>query len=485
MAMKIKSHYDLSTLRVELLADDDPPAVRCTLEFTRDHLPEIAAEWQVSTADLGLPSMLDCAESHGRGYPFELPGGMAAELGGRLADDAFPGRPLWLHLVKPYGNLGVLPWEQMLAPHLPVPMLRLPDFIVEPVRSRRSITVVLCADDGPGAPDEQADTIAALAATISHSIPLPATVHIFTSAQLYDLLRARKSAVGWADQVLLHDPSTAVTGGRYAGQPKGYAGPEESTSSDSAVRQDPNAWLDWIRDAMCGESVDVMHFLAPAVIRLDQGALTLTGSPGGGRDTGLSVIPTAALTRFTMQLGAWACVFSSPHGNPSEMGLRLVATTLADLRPTTLMHHELRLDPGLTALGDGYRLITSPAPGRPPADPSVFLYCQPFQVVTEPRKDELLTAAAPVAEPSAKVRSLLADASTPTWVSTSQRYVEQYEWRLHQWQDPEQIPAPEVLSTGVARALELIQGVVDRYADAPTPTLDPAPVVDISAREQP
>jgi hypothetical protein len=37
----------------------------------------------------------------------------------------------------------------------------------------------------------------------------------------------------------------------------------------------------------------------------------------------------------------------------------------------------------------------------------------------------------------------------------------------------------------VTRALELIQGVVDRYADAPTPTLDPAPVVDISDREQP
>jgi hypothetical protein len=480
MAMIIKRHYDLSTLRVELLADDDPPAVRCDLEFTRDHVPETAASWQLSTVDLGLPSMLDCAESQGAGYEFRLPAEMAAQLGGRLTDDAFPGRPLWLHLVKPYGNLGVLPWEQLLAPHLPVPVLRLPDFIVEPVRSRRSITVVLCADDGPGDPDEQADTIARLATTIARSIPLPATVHIFTTAQLYDRLRARRSAVEWADRVLLHDPSATLDIGRRAAEH------QDGDSADSAVRQDPNVWLDWIRDAMCGESVDVAHFLAPAVLRLGQGAVTLSGTPADPRDTGLTVVPTAALTRFTLQLGAWACVFSSPVGNPSEMGLRLVATTLADLRPTTLMHHEMRLDPGLTALSEGYRLICSPSPGRPPADPSVFLYCQPFQVETEPRKDELLAAATAPAgsEPTEKVRSMLAGASTPAWVSTSQRYVEQYEWRLHQWQDPEQIPAPEVLSSGVSRALELIQGVVDRYADAPTTTLEPAPVVDISAREQ-
>ncbi|HEU4350234.1 MAG TPA: hypothetical protein VFR35_20850 [Actinoplanes sp.] len=478
MAMQIKRHYDLSALRVTLLADDDPPSVECALEFTRDHVPETVASWRATTAELGLPPVLDCLDSRGQGYPFTLPQAMIGELASALRKDAFPGRPLWLHLVKPYGHLGLLPWEQLLVPDLPVPVLRLPDFIVEPVRSRQSITVVLCADDGPGDQDEQAATVMQLAAKVSHAIPLPASVHIFTTAGLYRRLRSMRSPVEWADRVLLHDPADASDSGTWD------AAPAESGSTDSAVGQRPHAWLDWVREAMCGQSVDVVHFLAPGVIRLDQGAPAFSGSPADPDDTSLSAVSIAALTRFTLQLGAWGCVFTSPYRNPSEMGLRLAATTLADLLPLTMLHHELRLDPDLAALSDGYRLMTSPSPGRPPRHPSVFLYCQPFQVETEPRKDELLPAS-PAAAPTEKVRSLLADMDTPTWVSAAQRYVEQYEWRLNQWQEPDQLPAPDALADGVARALKLIEGVVDRYAEAPTTPVSTPAALDISAGTAP
>ncbi|RZU49501.1 hypothetical protein EV385_1253 [Krasilnikovia cinnamomea] len=482
MAEMLKRRYDLNALKVRLLADADPPSVRCELELTREHQSEPVASWQLPATELGLPPVLDCATSHGTGYEFRLPDAMAAELAQAVRGAAVPERPLWLHLVRPYGHLGLVPWEQLLVPVLPVPVLRLPDFVVEPVRSRRAVTVALCADDGPGDLGEQADLVGRLAAAIVGAIPLPTTLHIFPTAQLYERLRHIKSPVDRTDRVLLHDPAALGddTSGTYAGADRA---PVYPGSTDSAVGQHRNDWLTWMRDALCGHGVDVVHFLAGAVLRLDQGALALSDSPADPDDTGLSVVSTAALTRFLLQVGAWGCGFTSPPGNPSEMGLRLVATTVAGLRPTALLHHEARLDPGLRALADGYRLMTSPDPALPPTDGAVFVYCQPFQVATEPGRDELpgVVATAPGAAPSDKVRGLVTDApATPTWVSASQRFVEQYEWRLHQWNDAQ--PVPEQLTDGVAKALELIQGVVDRYADAPAvePQSPPPPAMDIS-----
>ena len=43
--MQIRRHYELRTLTVTLHADDDPPAVECELEVTRDHVPETAGRW--------------------------------------------------------------------------------------------------------------------------------------------------------------------------------------------------------------------------------------------------------------------------------------------------------------------------------------------------------------------------------------------------------------------------------------------------------
>ncbi|GAB1642276.1 hypothetical protein [Krasilnikovia sp. MM14-A1259] len=487
MAEMLKRRYDLSALKVRLLADADPPSVRCELELTREHVPEPVASWQVPATELGLPPVLDFEGSHGTGYEFRLPEAMLAELADAVREAAVPQRPLWLHLVRPYGHLGLVPWEQLLVPVLPVPVLRLPDFVVEPVRSRRAVTVALCADDGPGDLREQAELVQRLAAAIVGAVPLPTTLHIFPTAQLFPLLRQVRSPVDHEDRVLLHDPAGAAAAARaVGGTDTGYGtadrAPVYASSTDSAVGQHRNVWLTWMRDTLCGRGVDVVHFLAGAVLRLDQGALALSENPADPEDTGLAVVSTAALTRFLLQVGAWGCGFTSPPGNPSEMGLRLVATTIADLRPTALLHHEARLDPQLRALADAYRLMASPEPALPPTDGAVFVYCQPFQVSTEPGREELFGApAAPGTAPSDKVRGLLTDApATPTWVSASQRFVEQYEWRLHQWRDAQ--PVPPQLEDGVAKALELIQGVVDRYADSPStaPEHPPAAVTDIS-----
>jgi hypothetical protein len=110
MAEMLKRHYDLSTLKVTLLADADPPSVRFDFELTREQVSETVASWLLSTTELGLPAMLDSADIQGAGYRFRLPEAMAGELAHVVDSMAFPDRPLWLHLAKPYGHLGLVPW---------------------------------------------------------------------------------------------------------------------------------------------------------------------------------------------------------------------------------------------------------------------------------------------------------------------------------------------------------------------------------------
>ena len=97
--------------------------------FTLAAAGDPVRRWVLSTAELGLPAALDCS---GEEHAFRLPEALLRELGDAVRAGERENRPLWLELVRPYGHLGVVPWEQLLVPHLPVPVLRLPEFAVEP-----------------------------------------------------------------------------------------------------------------------------------------------------------------------------------------------------------------------------------------------------------------------------------------------------------------------------------------------------------------
>ena len=479
MAQELKRRYDLTTLKVTLLADENPPAVLCELEVTRDHRPAIINSWRVATSELGLPSNLDEA-CRVTDYWFDLPEQITTELRAVLHESLDPRRPLWLHLTKPYGFLGLVPWEEILVPRLSVPVLRIPDFILEPVRSRQTIDVVLCADDPHASPEGVAETVGWLARQLPHAIPLPTTVHVFTSTPVHERLLAQPQPAGGSPgSILLYDPAGAPAEADLAGMGT------PSASTDTTVAERPNPWLSWMQNEMCGRSADVVHFFAHGNLTMGWGSLVLSASPVAGDDPGLVMVPPATLTRFGLTVGAWCSAFSSPRDNLSKIGLRLAADTVAQLRPTSLLHHDLPGDPEGSALRTAYRFLCSPEPSPPPFHPSVFLYCQPHEVSTEPGKDEL-PPRPPEVElfgPSAKVHELLADRpSSPSWVSASQRYVEQYEWRLRQWNDQDNASPPPELAGGVTKALNLIQDLVDRFAEtfsAPPKDLHKSEVVDI------
>src|SRR5690606_24254675 len=55
-------------------------------------------------------------------------------------------RPLWVHLVKPYGGLRYLPWERLLGAATGGPVLMLPDFIFPPPQESASLLdIAICA----------------------------------------------------------------------------------------------------------------------------------------------------------------------------------------------------------------------------------------------------------------------------------------------------------------------------------------------------
>ncbi|MGH8903428.1 MAG: hypothetical protein ACRDYA_17590 [Egibacteraceae bacterium] len=467
MADRIKRHYDLTTLKLSLHAEAPLPAVHVEFEVTTHHVPETVVSWRVPVEELGLPASLE------GGLPmddrFALPEEMVAELRWHLHEELDPERPLWLHLVKPYGFLGAVPWEALLQLHLDVPILRLPDFIVEPVRSRNSIDVLLCAADSSAEPIDLAAQVEFLAGRIAESLTLPTTVHVFTDSAVYAELLGREWQPRSGGTVLLYEPAYEPAGGAW----------QPADPDDNLLAQE---WLRWMRDEL-PTSVDVAHFVVPGHVALGQGAFVLPAM-SAWTDRSLDVVGAAALNRFTTQIGAWSVAFTCPRGQSSAIGLRLIADALAQVRPGPVLYHDLAADRDAEALMSSYVFLYADHPAPPPRSTSVFLYCQPFQVSTEPRKRDLLTAKALLgppsgAAPSSRVRDLLAaETSTPAWIAASQRYVEQCEVRLQQWAAPGAVAPPEPTVAGVEKALELIQEIVHEYADAPqSPPSVPKPTV--------
>ena len=459
MTEMIKRLYDLAVLTFTLQADERPSAVRCELEVAVEGQPRMLRRWTVGTEELRLPAYLDPEKCRGVGYSFNLPEKFLHQLREVVQGELDPGRPLWLRLSKPYGYLGLIPWEQHLIPALGVPVLRLPDFMVDPIRSRYTLDVLLCADDQRTRPESVAEQTELVIDRIVEGVSLPTTVHVFTNPAVHAWLLARYQRDRW-QKVLLYDPGGAPTdsSGDGVGEP----------SSPTAIA--PNLWLQWMRNELCGRSIDVIHFLVPGNLSSIQGGVVVSASPSEP-GAGLQAVSVAAITRLAMQVGAWFCAFSSPLGNRSEMGLRLAADTVGQLRPGPVLHHELRLDQDGQALADAYRFLVAIEPTDPPVNPAAFLYCQPFQVITERRRHEFPPAASAVEaiEPSPEVRDLLAGAETPTWVSAVQRYVEQYQWRLQRWKnDPDGVGPPLELPAGVEQALRLIRDMVHRHADTPS-----------------
>ncbi len=375
-------------------------------------------------------------------YEMQIPESVTGPLGAWIEENDETDRPLWVHLVKPYGALGILPWEYLMQETLGVPILRLPDFFRQPPTERSTtLDVVICGSKpvakGPvpvyWIVRRLVEVIAEATAEARY-----ARIHIFVDEETFHMLKQEwdlgqeAETCRWTFRkgldVILYAPAEAEI----------YSIPEGTTRIGTTGERLENPWLRWMRDALKGRSVDMVHFIGHGYRSRDRGALALAESPLVNEDRRVArFVGPQEIKAFLEQMGAWGILITAPEENYSPFGLRSVTDVLSLSRPGTVVLHELQYDPDFAAIHGVYRFLTHPPPQVPPASKALVMCTEPFRtairedaasrfrgaefkkLITEPTRE----VGTPPTEPE--------EEKVPSWVSSMERILDSNEQDLH------------------------------------------------------
>jgi len=360
MAVLLRNTHRLLTVRVRLRPVRSNPILTFTSYWGAEELEQLS----LSAAEAGIRPELSV-----RNYQaahFQVPSEMVEALANPLRARAQPGEPAWLQVESSSGHLAVVPWESIFQPALGRPLLRVPNFLADPVFLTGPLRLALVVSS-PRAktPFPVAGYARTLVHTVQQAIPRGTDIHLFADqAAWYEL---RELSAPPHHSLTVHDPGDA---GGY-----GTGGTELPHSWSEARLESP--WLRWIRGATRSLTLDMVHFVCPGYFRADQGALALARSPIENDDRNWShFVGSGELTAFLDLVGAWTVAFSPPYENVWAIGLRLLADRLVWQRPgPTLLHDTEHGSPD--DLGAAYRFLFAPDDQLPPASPSLMLYSHP------------------------------------------------------------------------------------------------------------
>lgn len=468
MGFVLQKDHGLPVLAVRLGQDGDMPCADLRLVDNR------GGDGVVVDSRLVPLEAFGCDDEPGpsREVAYEhlrVPAEMDKWVGAWAAEVARPsGSPLWLHLVKPYGVLGAVPWERDLQPAIQVPLLRLPDVLPDQDHSRAAYDVALVATaPAPEGPSTAARMGPAVARAIAGGVGGRMRLHVFADAEARGFLRHELADLP-VRSVVVHDVE-----------------PERPRAGDTRGEL-RNGWLRWIRRAMAGQNLDAVHFIVHGNALGSDGAVLTPLEPDALDRAWPVSVSGEELRVFLTQVGALVVGFSRPSDNYSDFGLRRLVDDLGAVRAGPVLLHDDRLDPSLGDLRAGYAFLTA-ARGIPPATPSLSLVVQPHQV-GEP--DSLapppMSAPAPMPPPmapsmsppsssssdsfgrSAAVQEHFGRDETPMWLAAAERYLEEQHGRLIRFQqalaDRTPTSAEQAHYDGVASALQKVRDVVEKYA---------------------
>jgi len=442
MADILKQSYDLLDLKVSLETSGKTPVVFCELEATREGTTRRLNSWHFPPSAFNLPDGITPERSRQGTGTFRLPEGFGTQLSTQLQNVT---GPLWLHLVRPYGYLGLIPWERFLKDLYWLPILRLPEFVVDPpLETPRTLDVILWVSR-PIA-DEAFDVMGAvqrILRDVPKFVPRRVRFHVFTDTLFQDPLKSQLAAEQPArGQVVIY-------------------------SAEGAPEEIP--WFEWMLKSLKGRSIDLVHFVGHGYFSREWPALVVAESPLLNRaERQACFVGPAQLNKFLTQVGAWAFACSSPRENYSELGLRHLADTLAQLRPGAVVFHDLGHDSGAVDLLEAFRFLFSPPPQRPGIMPNVFLYCQPYQLgqkqVRPVSEGSAFHSVLSHATPQEVLDVFQNEENVPSWLAAAQRYMEECNWKIQQLEGEggessgsgrqgEQI-------RGARKALEQLQGLI-------------------------
>jgi hypothetical protein len=479
MAEMLKRQYDIFALKLELelltgVNGEFETLVHCTVEGSAGGHIEQFDHWTNTLDELNLPERLYRQAQAVQQYEGDLPPAFIERVLAGLERRENTSAPLWIHLAASSGYLLCVPWERLLHPHVQLPILRLPEFLVGPPRRLpRPLRVALCAGVRTrGTSWDPTMLLPEMVRQIATALDGRVQLELFVEASMTSAVRAAIERAGVAAvSVMVHEPDE---GTRQSQQPQ-----TAERRAGSVARLD-NAWLLWMRRALESTSVDVVHFIGHGFISGSAPAICLSHSPLDGDTQWARPIGVAEIGAFSTQVGAWSTTLSSAPDNPSPMGLCAFAHHVAQSRPGPLVHHDLQHDPDLSALRDVYAFLYASPPAPPPSSRALIVYCHPARVADAPQ--ELLRtfsavpadvdqAADALCETSFTETSALGD-DVPAWVSAASRFVEKRALQLKE--SNQRLGAPDPAKSAhvhetdqVRETLERIQKVIARAARDP------------------
>jgi hypothetical protein len=468
MAEPLKQQHNLVVLQLSLDRSSSSPSSVGYAIFDLKVSDTTVFKTKADCAEMGLPKSLREAREYLYEEPaYSIPDIIVQGLQKKLSEVLDAGTPLWLQLTNDCGILVIVPWERLLQPLLRVPLFRQPYFALKPFSpSSSSLNIVLCASTPVEklvipVEDLLDRLIGRLLETVQREVVV---IHVFADAVVYPGLQSvlqDRIASKNDRSVWLYDPTAAPT--------------STSAVSSTIMQETPgyleNPWLHWMLESLKGCSADVVHFLCHGDFSTDQGALAFAASPASNRDRKWAqFVGAQQLTSFLTHLGASTVGFSPPERDFSTAGLRLLADQLAHLRVGTILLHEVKRDVLFNTVAQAYSLIFDDMRDKVPSSPALAFYCHPGQVkqiAPQPGDvdQESLLNQYTLAK-GETLQILESKETTPSWIASSQRYLEQSVADLVSTEPLASSSTLSPMQHGVGEALSFLSDSIMRHASS-------------------
>lgn len=464
MAELIARTWSLGVLRVALEVDGTTPEVVCSLVVTRDGRRVTADQQRFELREFG--NFDSESGSRMRELVTRIPDALVGKVSDWMSAASREQPILWVWLVKPYGPLGAVPWEQLWNA-AGTPVLRLPDVLPDSRPPLRTINVAICAS-GPmvKGPSPVVDTVPDVVEAIS-TTGHPARFHLFVDSASRPALQHALGGYGGGLEIHEWFPDTA-------------SAPERPTRSGRRPAQPMNPWLDWMVRSVRKQSFDFVNFVGHGYLLGDEGRLAMSRDPD--HHEAVSHISAGQLLEFLPKVGAYGAVFTSAENNYSASGLRLLADAIGSRRAGPVMLHDASQGP--FELSYGYRVMLGEENVVGASAPtSLMMYVQPEVVLSRKSQEEAQTGEYGVsfidedeggpdstvpelASPSETLRQIedtAAGGELPPWAAAMSRFIEQKEVELRTYLRDTGKAADEAYVRGQQQALDQLSKLTEQH----------------------
>jgi hypothetical protein len=455
-ALQLQQRYGLTVLAVSLdRSEGEPQVVMDVTEASGERLCFLAFD----AAQFGLPRML--VEQNVPDTAFALPDYVAHALSKALTVAGGSNEPVWIRMAAPVGLLPIVPWERLLRPLMDRPVLRLPYHEISPAAPKRAFDCVVCFSSPAAEGDIPVDRVLAqMLAQVPVDLVAKAAIHIFADQNVQPELQHAVAPHLHDFDIRIYDPAETP-------------GPDERPSragDRGSQTRTPvsNPWLRWIRRSLKRRSADVVHFLCHCYLSGDEGALALAESPARNLPGASARFVWAdELAAFLNDVGAWSVALTSPPGNYSLTGMRVLQDQIARLRPGPCLVHDMTQPDSATALGETYRFLYLPEWRPAPRSAAIALYSHPRRQSQHQRADAVSEELLHDVTLTGRVTDADLSFEGHGWLSTAQRLLEQSAAHLGT-----ALPDEDQASTRAGRkeALRFVADALAKYSSAREPS---------------